>query len=98
MDHGKKDLPPGTQRFAEGRYFTLCPFALSVVFRIVPENNKKSHNLLVSSQPYNIARNMIWHGPIFQLFLRRWLTQINADLRLHLRKSAFVYTLFLQDQ
>jgi len=30
------------QRDAERRYFTLRHFALSAVFRIVPEDNKKS--------------------------------------------------------
>jgi len=40
---------------------------------------------LVSSQPYNIARYIIWHCSISQLFLRRRLTLIYADLRLHLR-------------
>ena len=46
MDRGKKDSPQRTQRGAEGRYFTLRSSALSAVFRIVPENNKKSRKKL----------------------------------------------------
>ena len=42
MDRGNKDSPLRTQRGVEGRYFTLRSSALSAVFRIVPENNKKS--------------------------------------------------------
>ncbi len=42
MDHGKKDSPQRTQSGAEMCCFSLRTSALSAVFRIVPENNKKS--------------------------------------------------------
>jgi hypothetical protein len=42
MDRGKKDSPQRTQRGAEICCFSLRASALSAVFRIIPENNKKS--------------------------------------------------------
>ena len=42
MDYGKKDSPQRTQGGAEICCFSLRTSALSAVFRILPENNKKS--------------------------------------------------------